>query len=192
MDKAIEKKKYTYQEYLQLEIDTDIRHEFWNGEVFAMAGGTRNHSEVGGNIYSLLGNKFRPQECKVYQADVKVEFEKENYYVYPDVVLTCDKDDNDTYLVKKPSLVVEVLSKSTETYDRSVKLAQYRKIKSLRYYLLVSQFAPFVEIYGRLSEADLFTYNVAEGIDAIVEMPALDFTLPLSKVYEYIEFVKEK
>jgi Uma2 family endonuclease len=191
MEKAIEKKKYTYQEYLQLEIDTDIRHEFWNGEVFAMAGGTRSHSEIGLNVCSFLSDKFRPNGCKVYQGDVKVEFEKENYYVYPDVVLTCDKNDNDTYLIKKPSLIVEVLSKSTEAYDRSIKLAQYRKIKSLRYYLLVSQTKPMVEVYGRTSEEAVFTYEVYETLEESIHLPALDFELPMSEVYKYIEFVNE-
>lgn len=114
MSTAIGKKKYTYEEYLQLEKDTEVRHEFWNGEVFAMAGGSRNHNEISGNISASLNSYFRPNGCKAYQADVKLKFQEGNYYVYPDVVLTCDKDDNDAYLVKKPSLIVEVLSKSTE------------------------------------------------------------------------------
>ncbi len=190
-DKAIIKKKYTYEEYLQLEKDTDIRHEFWNGEVFAMAGGSRNHSEIGGNIYSCLGSNFKPQGCKVYQADVKLEFEEENYYVYPDVVLTCDKNDNDEYLVRKPSLIVEVLSKSTQEYDRGKKLAQYRKIRTLRYYLLVSQTAVSVEVYGRTNENSVFTYEAYESMEDIIKLPALEFEIPMSEVYKYITFVEE-
>ncbi len=191
METAVEKRKYTYAEYLQLEKETDVRHEFWNGEVFRMAGGTRSHSDICFNITRLVNDAFRPRGCQAYQSDVKLELRKENYYVYPDVILTCDKDDNDAYFVKNPSLIVEVLSKSTEGYDRSIKLAQYRKIKSLRYYLLVSQSSTYVEIFGRKNENDLFTYDVAEGIDATIELPALDFALPMSKVYEYIEFAEE-
>ena len=186
-------KKYTYKEYLQLEIDTNIRHEFWNGEVFAMAGGTRSHSGISFNITQLINDFFRPQGCNAYQADVKMELHEEDYYVYPDVILTCDKEDKDPYNIKKPSLIVEVLSKSTEAYDRSVKFAQYRKIKSLSYYLLVSQTAPIVEVYGKVNEgASVFTYEVYEGLDAIIQLPALEFAMPMSKVYEYIEFTEEE
>ena len=191
MESLVEKKKYTYAEYLQLELDTNVRHEFWNGEVFAMAGGTGNHNRIGLKLAAALLEKFEPNGCKVFFNDVKLELQKDNYYVYPDVVLTCDKDEDDAYFVKRPMLIVKVLSKSTETYDRSVKLAQYRKIKSLRYYLLVSQTAPVVEIYGRANENELLTYDVAEGMDAIIQLPLLDFALPMSKVYEYIEFGEE-
>jgi Uma2 family endonuclease len=191
MENATGKTKYTYQEYLQLERDTDIRHEFWNGEVFAMAGGKRSHNEIALNVTSLLNNTFRPKGCKTYINDVKLELQVGNYYVYPDVLLTCDKDDNDEYLVKKPSLIVEVLSKSTETYDRSVKLAQYRKIKSLRYYILVSQAKPMVEVYGRQNETSIFTYEVYESLEEIVQLPALDFVLPMTEIYKYIIFTPE-
>lgn len=191
MDTAIEKRKYTYAEYLQLEHDTQIRHEFWNGEVFAMAGGTGNHNRIGLKIASILSAKFEPLGCKVFFNDVKLELQEENYYVYPDVILTCDKDDNDPYLVKKPSLIVEVLSTSTEAYDRSIKLAQYRKIKPLRYYLLVAQNKPSVEVYGRTADDAVFTYEVYENLNENIQLPALEIVLPMSEVYKYIEFVDE-
>jgi Uma2 family endonuclease len=191
MDKAIEKRKYTYEEYLQLEKDTDIRHEFWNGEVFAMAGGSRSHSQLSYNINRAVNDTFAPKGCFSYQADVKVEFEEGNYYVYPDVVLTCDTNDNDEYLVRKPSLIVEVLSKSTQEDDRGKKLAQYRKIRSLRYYLLVSQTAVSVEVYGRTNENLVFTYEAYESMEDTIKLPALEFELPMSEVYKYIEFVEE-
>jgi Uma2 family endonuclease len=191
MEQAINKTKYTYQEYLQLERDTDIRHEFWNGEVFAMAVGTRNHNRIGANVNNLLSNYFNPKGCETYFTDVKLELQSDSYYVYPDVLLTCDKDDNDAYLVKKPALIVEVLSKSTEAYDRSTKLAHYRKIKSLRYYLLISQTKPMVEVYGRQSDTSIFTYEVYESIDEVVQLPALDFVLPMNDIYQYITFTEE-
>jgi Uma2 family endonuclease len=191
METAIEKRKYTYAEYLQLEKETNIRHEFWNGEVFAMAGGTANHNRIGLKIASALSSKFEPNGCRVFFNDVKLQLQEKNYYVYPDVILACDKADNDAYLIKQPSLIVEVLSKSTEAYDRSEKLAQYRKIKSLRYYLLVAQTAPIVEVYGRTNEGSVFTYEVYETMDTIIKLPALDFEMPISEVYKYIEFSKE-
>jgi Uma2 family endonuclease len=156
-----------------------------------MAGGTRNHNRIGANVNNFLSNYFNPKGCETYFNDVKLELQVGNYYVYPDVLLTCDEDDNDAYLVKKPSLIVEVLSKSTEAYDRSVKLAQYRKIKSLRYYLLVSQAKPMVEVYGRQNETSIFTYEVYESLEEIVQLPALDFVLPMNEIYKYIIFTPE-
>lgn len=189
METLATKSKCTYQEYLQLEKDTDIRHEYWNGEVFAMAGTSKTHARISLNISRLLDDEFSPKGCNVFLSEIKLELEKENYYVYPDVVLNCDKEDKDPYTTKNPSLIVEVLSKSTEAYDRSVKLAQYRKIKSLCYYLLVSQTASIVEVYGKVNEgASVFTYEVYEGLDTTIELPSLQFSLPMSKVYEYVEF----
>ena len=192
METLEKKRKYTYAEYLQMELDTDVRHEFWNGEVFAMAGTSKGHNDIAGNIYILLRNKYKPLGCSVHSESVKLELEKENYYVYPDLLLSCDNaDKTDDYLIRNPSLIVEVLSPSTESYDRRVKLAQYRKIKSLKYCLLVSQSSPFVEIFGRTNQSDLFTYDSAAGLDPIIQLPLLDFALPMSKVYEYIEFGEE-
>ncbi len=191
METLTEKTKYSYGEYLELERSSEVRYEFWNGEVFAMAGGTKKHNRIIFNIAKLIDDAFGKKGCNVFQSDIKLELEKENYYVYPDLILSCDVADDDSYVVRKPSLIVEVLSKTTETYDRSVKLAQYRKLKSLRYYLLVSQVAPYIEIYSRANENDLFTYDVAEGPEAVVDLAALDFALPVSKVYEYIEFGDE-
>ena len=156
-----------------------------------MAGGSRLHNTIGFNIASLLRENFNPKGCETYFNDVKLELQIGNYYVYPDVLLTCDKDDNDAYLVKMPSLIVEVLSESTEAYDRSTKLAEYRKIKSLRYYLLVSQARPMVEVYGRQNNTSILTYEVYERIEEIVQLSALDFALPMSEIYKYITFTKE-
>ena len=156
-----------------------------------LEGGSRLHNSIGFNIASLVRGNFNPKGCETYFNDVKLELQKGNYYDYPDVLLTCDKDDNDIYLVKKPSLIVEVLSKSTETYDRSTKLAQYRKIKSLRYYLMASQTKPMVEVYGRQNDTTIFTYEVYETLEEIVQLPALDFALPMTDIYNYITFTAE-
>ena len=98
--------KYTYQEYLKLERDTDTRHEFWNGEVFAMAGTSKSHSRISLNITRLIDDEFSPKGCDVFIAEIKLELQKENYYVYPDVILTCDKEDKEPYHIKTPSLIV--------------------------------------------------------------------------------------
>ena len=155
---------------------------------FCNGRGSRNHNSIGLKIASLLSEKLEQNGCKIFFNDVKLQLKESQYYFYPDVLLICDPLDKDEYVVKNPVLIAEVLSPATEAYDRSVKLAQYRKIKSLRYYLLVSQSLPFVEIFARTNENELFTYDVAEGMEAIIQMPALNFALSLAKIYEYIEF----
>lgn len=191
MEMTTLQKKFTCQEYFELEVDTDKRFEFKDGEVFPIVDETRKHTEICSNMAKCVANHFRPIGGDVFKTSIKIELESENYYIYPDVVLTIDKEDNDAYVVKMPVLVVEVLSKYTDTYDRSVKLHQYIKIKSLRYYLLVSQTQPYVEVYGRTSEEAVFTYTVYEGIEDTIKLPALEFELPMSEVYKYIEFVNE-
>jgi len=191
METAIQNTVYSYQQYLALEKETNIRHEYWNGEVFAMAGGTKNHNKIGLNISTILSNQFGHKGCETFFNDVKLQLQKENYYVYPDVLLTCDKEDNDAYVVTKPSLIVEVLSASTENYDRSIKLAQYRKIPTLRYYLLVSQKEPFVEVYGRTDDEAIFTYEVYENMEDSINLSALSCNIPLADVYKYVTFMPE-
>ena len=123
METLVKKRKYTYQEYLKLELDTDVRYEFWNGEVFTMAGTSKGHNDIVANINGFLRNHYKPRGCSVHSESVKLELEKENYYVYPDLLLSCDDaDKTDAYLIKNPSQIVEVLSPSTESYDRRVKL----------------------------------------------------------------------
>jgi Uma2 family endonuclease len=191
MDKAIQKRVYTYSEYLELEQATGIRHEYWNGEVFAMAGGTKNHSRIILNTGSKLMEAFAPKGCSVFTESVKLEIEKEKYYLYPDIILTCHDNDTDAYVAHSPGLIAEVISKSTENYDRSAKLKRYRTIPSLRYYLLISQTNASVEVYARNSEDTLFTYDVVEGLDAFIDLPAIEFRLALADIYRYIVFVPE-
>jgi Uma2 family endonuclease len=191
MEQVVKNKKLTYQEYLVLEQTNDERYEYWQGEVFAMAGGTINHNRIGLKIATILLDYFEKKGCKVFANDVKLQLEKENYYVYPDVLLTCDEKDTDAYSVQYPSLIVEVLSKSTETYDRSIKLAQYRKIPSLKYYLLVSQSACSIEAYGRNNEQELFTYQAYETMDDVITLPAINFSMRMQDIYAYITFSPE-
>ena len=192
MDKAIQKRIYTYDEYLQLEQATGIRHEYWNGEVFAMAGGTKNHSRIILNTGSKLLEAFAAMGCSVFTESVKLEIEKEKYYLYPDIILTCNDHYADAYIARNPGLIAEVISKSTENYDRSSKLKRYRTIPSLRYYLLISQTNASVEVYARNNEETLFTYDVVEGLEAYIDLPALDYRLSLADIYRYIVFVPEE
>lgn len=181
------KKKYSFEEYLQLEQQEGVRYEYHNGEVFAMAGGTFNHSDISFNVNSALNSEFRKRGCRSFQADVKVQLRNGENYLYPDVVLTCNVEDaNEKQFIKHPVLIVEVLSPSTESHDRNVKWHQYRRIPSLKYFLFVSQEKFFVELYSRTQPNALYTYQAFENIEDIIEFSELQFSLPLKEIYENI------
>ncbi len=182
-------KIYTFEECLALEKRENERYEFYNGEVFSMAGSSKRHNTIASNIKGLLGEKFNSKSCDVYQESIKVAVKNINAFMYPDVVVSCDEEDKkDPYFVHNPFLIVEVLSAGTENYDRSIKLHNYRKIKSLRYYLLVSQEKPMVEVFSRQEGNAIFSYNLFEDVNDILEFADDALVLALKDVYKGIEF----
>jgi Uma2 family endonuclease len=158
-------------EYLDWEPTQEDRYEYWDGEVVAMSGGTRNHNRISGNWFKLLDDALLNRDCDVYIADVKVQVEPGRKYFYPDVVVTCDKGDDDAQIVQSPCLIIEVLSPSTEAIDRGAKFARYRQFTSLQEYVLVQVDRPKVEVFRRnennqwvLSEYDLEDRLLLESI----------------------------
>ena len=143
----------SYEEYLAWESTQEMRHEYFNGEVIVKAGGTKTHNRVSLNFFKILddflSNSLGDRQCEVYIADVKVQVEPSRKYFYPDVVVTCDDRDRDPQLVLFPCLIIEVLSPSTEAYDRGFKFSQYRKFDSLQEYVLVQAEQPIVEVFQR-------------------------------------------
>ncbi len=185
-----EKKYYTVEEYFELDNHTEIRYEFYNGEVFAMAGGTKNHNRIIRTINNLLYNHFSPKGCDVFIESVKLEAIKDLYYPYPDVVLTCDERDfQEQYLVAYPTLIVEVLSQSTANYDKDFKLKKYQKIPSLQYYLLISQYEYSVEVFSRIDHSEVWTYQLFEAMTDRIVLKKLDYSLSLADIYANITFV---
>jgi len=180
-------KHYTVQEYFELEKFSEIRHEFYKGEVFAMAGTTLNHNDIVDNAKRLLKNHFAPKGCRVLSESVKLEAVKATYYPYPDILVTCHPDDVQAqYVVKHPSLLVEVLSKSTSDHDRSFKWQQYQQIPSLMHYMLVSQYTHHIELYSR--NVHFWKYEVFDQPDQSIFLEHLAISLPLSAIYENIIF----
>jgi Uma2 family endonuclease len=177
-------------EYLDWEPTQEDRYEYWDGEVVAMSGGTRNHNRISGNWFKLLDNALLNRDCDVYIADVKVQVEPGRKYFYPDVVVTCDKNDDDAQIVQFPCLIIEVLSPSTEAVDRGAKFARYRQFTSLQEYVLVQVDRPKVEVFRRnknnqwvLSEYDLDDRLLLESIG--VEIAIAD-------LYRQVQFETNK
>jgi Uma2 family endonuclease len=169
-------------EYLEGEKIVKIRHEYVDGEVYAMAGGTKVHNLISFNLARTLHGHLRNTPCRVFIGDVKVHVAwdwRERFY-YPDVVVGCAAGDNDPYVVEQPKLIVEVLSDSTERDDRSTKFYAYRRLPSLEEYVLLAQETRRVEVYRRETGWDLEIYETEGNFS----LPGVGLDLTLAEVYE--------
>ena len=138
-------KKYSVEEYFELEKTSEIRHEFINGDIIAMPGESKKANEIAGNIYVSLRNSFKKRALKVYNHDVRLMLEN-NRYRYPDIVVAPTIDDEDSHAITQPVLIVEVFSENSVKTDTVDKLREYSTLPNLQYNLIVSQEEPFVEI----------------------------------------------
>jgi Uma2 family endonuclease len=185
-------KKYSFNEYMALEEKSEERHDFYHGELYAMAGATAKHHQICQNINATLRDRFKPHGCFISMEGVRLELTKEEFYLYPDLFLTCDERDKDNNLFKKhPSIIFEVLSDSTALYDKHVKLKYYKKIESLHYYVLVSQSEIMVEVYARIENSQIWKYQTFENLDEVIEFERLEFSLNVADIYDGLGFEKK-
>ena len=176
----------SFEAYLNWEKEQENRFEYAFGEVFAMAGTSDTHNDLVFNITNVLKNATNSRKCNVYFENVKLELVPQNLYVYPDVMLTCDKRDKLDHLVKKyPSLIVEVLSTSTEARDRGQKFSDYLKLPSLAYYILVSQYQHKVEVFGKLDSGG-WKYRNFETLSDTISLEDISLELSVQDIYENI------
>lgn len=178
---------FTVEEYLELEQTSDIRHEYFAGEVFAMAGGSKEHNIISGNVYSRLRSQLRGSSCNVFMSDMKVRInlanENQTIFYYPDVIVSCDTEDQDRYFLNYPCLIIEVLSPSTETIDRREKLLNYRSLASLKEYVLISQDQVKVEVY-RQDEKRNWTIQTLINRDDKLHLDSVGLILEMVDIYE--------
>lgn len=175
--------RYSVDEYLALERRAEHRSEYIDGQIVAMSGGSFAHSLVGTNLSGTLGNLLADSPCIVVNSDMRVRVDG-SLYTYPDATVVCSEPEiedveGDTLL--NPTLIVEVLSPSTEAYDRGEKWRRYRRIPSLRQYVLVAQTTPLVEVFTR--SGDTWVYSDASGLDASIRLESIGCTLALRDVY---------
>ncbi len=182
---AIPKRKMTAAEYLEVERRAEFKSEFYNGEMFAMAGASIPHNRIVGNMLRALGNRLETRDCNVYPSDTRVKIERINKYTYPDVSVTCGQEiyegERDDVLLN-PILIVEVLSPSTAGYDRREKFQSYQYIKTLQEYLLVSQDTCRLEQYVRVLEWE-WKYRIYSSLEDVVKLESINCELPLKEVY---------
>lgn len=169
--------------YLKGEEVSPIKHEYRRGHVYAMTGAKNPHVIISGNFGRILGNHLLDTNCLVLIADTKVRLEAANCYYYPDVVVTCDERDttSNADFILYPSLIIEVLSKSTADFDRGDKFADYQTSSTLREYVLVSQSEILVECY-RLNDEGIWVFQTYREGDE-VELATLNFSFPIAEIY---------
>ncbi|MDD2722946.1 MAG: Uma2 family endonuclease [Methylovulum sp.] len=187
MSAVIQQTSYTAEEYLTLERNAPYKSEFHNGQIFAMTGASRKHNLVSINIAAELRSQLKKRPCEAYINDMRVKAAEMRSYYYPDIAVVCGVarfEDNMLDTLLNPTVVIEVLSPSTEAYDRGGKFSHYRKIASLREYLLVAQDQPIIECFTRQENGWVLTETT--GLDAVVKLASIDCSLSLREVYDKV------
>jgi Uma2 family endonuclease len=192
MGLPVEKRRYTVEEYLRMERVAQERHEYHDGEVLAMAGGSVEHSLIVSNFNRVLGNALVGNRCRVYDSNLKVSIARTRSFVYPDISVICgqpqfDPSDPAHQTVTNPRVIVEVLSPSTELYDRGVKFTQYRELESFEEYVLISQYQPFAETFFRQPDGT-WLFTPYAGLESVLKVRYLGVELRLADVYAGVEF----
>ena len=183
-------RRLTPEEYLEIERQAQVKSEYYNGEMFAMAGARWAHNLVVGNTFAELRQQLRTRPCAVTPSDMRVQVQATGLYTYPDVVVVCGEptfkdDQRDTLL--NPTVIVEVLSKSTEAYDRGNKFKHYRSLESLTDYLLIASEAVSTDLFTRQASGS-WAISSADRLEDTIEIPSIQCTLRLADLYEKVEF----
>ncbi len=189
---SIYERHYTVEEYFALEEQSGTRHEYFHGEIFpldgpaAMAGATFAHNTIKQNCVMALRQGLRGSGCRVFDENVRLGIEQDKQFTYPDVMVTCHPDDQrETRIARHPSLVIEVLSASTEAHDRGWKFQQYQLLPELRQYVLVSQNKILVESYLRSSDNEWVLTTLRKLTDEL-PLPSLNLQLSVATIYDEV------
>jgi Uma2 family endonuclease len=187
---ALPKPLYSPKEYLELDRAAEFKSEYVAGEIFAMAGASEEHIIITDNLTIALGTRLRGGSCRPFSSDMRVSLGLSEMYVYPDIVVVCGErpyaDDRRDVLVN-PTLIVEVLSSTTEAFDRGDKSAAYRQLASLKEYVLIAQDRPHVELYSR-QPAGRWLLSEVDGLEAAIQLQSVGCNLPLAEIYDGVSF----
>lgn len=172
------------EEYLEGERSAEVRHEYVDGRVYAMAGASDDHNRIAGNIFAELRERLRGHRCEPFINDMKVKIPPAfaDVYYYPDVVVACDPTDNARYFRERPTVIIEVLSTETERTDRREKAIAYRQIATVEAYVLVEQERMAATILRRAEPG--WQSEVIEGLGSTLKLPGLGVEIPLERIYE--------
>ena len=184
--------RHTIEEYLDLERSTELKHEYYRGEVFAMGGASYAHTVVVGNLAREIGQQLKGKPCRVSPTDLRIRVGDSGLYTYPDIVVVCGpaqlEQPGDTLI--NPTVILEVLSESTEAYDRGRKFELYQSIASLTDYLLVAQDTPRIEHFQR-QPGGHWLYTAENRVEAGLTIASIGCELTLAEVYDKVEGLRE-
>jgi Uma2 family endonuclease len=187
------RERYTPEEYLALERQAQCKSEYYAGEIFAMVGASRWHNLIVANVIGELRSQLKGRPCTTYPSDMRVKVSPTGLYTYPDVTVVCGEalfEDNQQDTLLNPTLIVEVLSASTEAYDRGGKFAHYRKLPSLMEYVLITQTKPHIEHY-LCQQDNRWLLSEVDSVQDTLHLPAIDCYLALAEVYDKVDIVGE-
>ncbi len=191
---ALQKPFLTPEQYLEIERQAENKSEYYAGQMFAMAGASRAHNLIVGNVVREIGNRLKGRPCETYPSDMRVLVSAAGLYTYPDVSVACGEPefwDGKIDVLLNPVVIFEVLSDSTEAYDRGAKFALYQRLASLQEYVLVSQNTPRVETYLRQT-GDTWLYSRVDGLNADAVLQTLSCRLPLPELYDRVTFAADR
>ncbi len=180
------KPKISIDNYLEGEKVSQIKHEYIDGEVYAMAGTSKNHNRIIGNLFEKLKAHLRGSDCEPFFVDIKVYSEKFNRFYYPDLIVVCGEDAESEYFTGKPKLIVEVLSPTTALTDRREKMFVYKELASVEEYILIEQNRMYAEIYRRRGFDNLWSWIEFETGEEI-EFASVNFKMPMAEIYAGVE-----
>ena len=187
-------KYLTPEEYLAIEETAEYKSEYYQGEMFAMAGGSFNHNRIARTLTEKLNHSLQGKNCEAFSEEVRLWIEKASLFTYPDVVVVCGKiqtyqNRRDTLI--NPLMIVEVLSDSSEPYDRGQKFKFYRSLPTLREYLLVDQYKIHIEQFS-LGQSGKWILTDYDDADSVLQCTSIDFQMPLREIYQRVDFESER
>ena len=185
---AYGKEKMSVEAYLEMENAADEKHEYYKGEIFAMSGAKVAHNTISGNIYAMLHTRLKGKKCKPFNSDQRIHIPSNTLFTYPDISIICGEVitlNNDDYNVLNPTVIIEVLSKSTKNYDRGEKFKLYRDIKTLKEYILVDSESIHIETF-RLNENVHWELEEYNSIGDTLVIKAIGETILLSEIYNNV------
>jgi len=190
VSQPVEQKKYTRQEYLDFEVNSPERHEYLDGEIRPMVGGTPNHNRIIGNTYFAFKLALQGSKYDIFFSEQRLWIPEKNIYTYPDLMviqgeLQLQEGRKDT--VMNPCLITEVLSNSTKDYDKNEKFKAYRSLSSFQEYVLIDQYSPQIEHY-RKTDTNQWLFTEYLGLNSILTLAVGKITIPLANIYDKVTF----
>ncbi len=188
----VEELRNIEEEYFELERNSEEKYEFHNGEIVAMPSGTKRHSRIAFSVGAFIDRKLQNKNCTIYNSDLTIAVQSKNSYYHPDCTVVCgDTKIDDSIAETNPTVIIEVLSESTEKFDRGEKFHAYQTLDSLQEYVLISQHKPMIEIFTR-TESDFWLLRMQSDMNGKIMLNSLQVELDLSEIYRNVVFDEQE